>query len=65
MDTWAPALKRGLVDGEALAEAHVGDLGVAAVRKQDVLRLDVPVHDAALVQRHHSLPGLLHQLHSQ
>ena len=65
MDTWAPALKGRLVNSQALAEAHVGDLGVAAVRKQDVLRLDVPVHDAALVQRHHSLPGLLHQLHSQ
>ena len=60
--TWAPALEGGLVDGQALAEAHVGHLGAPAVGQQDVLRLDVPVHNASLVQRHQALPRLIHQL---
>ena len=59
---WAAALKGGLVDGEALAEAHVGQLGVAALREQDVLRLNVPMHNAPLVQRHQAVPSFLHHL---
>lgn len=65
MRTRAPGLEGGLINGEALAEAHVRDFGAAAVREQDVLRLDVAVHNAPLVQRHQSLPRLLHQLQSQ
>ncbi len=60
--TGAQALKGGLVGGHAAAEAHVGQLGAAAGGQQHVLRLDVAVHDAALVQRHQAAPGLGHHL---
>ena len=69
IDSWGPCLVRVGLDGngESAAQPQVGNFEAQRcfVHKQ-VLRLEVPVHDAVLVAVRHPLYQLVHEaLHRQ
>ena len=63
--TWPQAVEGGLLVRQALAVTHVRHLAAPLTRQQHIVGLQVPVHDAPLMQRQEALPYVLCHLQVQ
>lgn len=63
--TWTSRIVGSLVRGEPFAETHVRKLGVHVLCEEHVVRLQVPVNNAAFMQGQQAFPHLLADLERQ